>query len=130
MPFTTLYFLTALICLQITFVNAQVHKVNIISSFNKVDYYSDSTIKAAYKTKKGQYHDYAIEFDSTGNPTSIGKYKKGVKTGAWRHGCCKTFHYKNGRLIYISVSNYDLLSERRMAEADFENLFLHLIRIR
>ena len=69
----------------------------IKTAFNKVDYYKDSTIRAAYNLKNNILYGYAIEFDTKGNPTSIGKYKKGNKNGKWylNNGGFTTF--KNGK---------------------------------
>lgn len=62
---------------------AQNDRQLIISNFDKIEYYSDSTIKCVYTVKRGLNHGYSIEFDSLGFPIRIGKYKRGNKHGNW-----------------------------------------------
>ncbi len=46
--------------------------------------------------KKGVFHGYSIEFDSTGNAVFIGKYKKGRKDGIWSYDDSSWTSYKKG----------------------------------
>ena len=77
-------------------VDAQSYKKNIISSFDKIDYYPDSAIKCAYKIENGVFNGYAIEFDSTGRVSAIGIYKNGKKDGYWQSVNNNSVVYKNG----------------------------------
>ena len=102
-------------------------KDKIIASFDKVEYYPDSMIKCAYKLKKGLYHGYAIEFDSSGTAFKIGKYKKGKKEGSWSYRSGAREGYKNGE-------NFGLISfpgcgtGEVIAKEDFQKLYLQLIQ--
>ena len=74
--------------------NAQQSIGGIVQNFNTIEWYPDSTIKAAYNIKRKKYRGYAIEFDTLGKPEWIGKYKNGVKHGAWNQFNGSTRLYK------------------------------------
>jgi len=99
----------------------------IIKSFGIVDYFSDSTIKCAYKIKKrGYYNGYAVEFDSMGNAIRIGKYKKGEKNGSWQYNNGSVEIYKHGKMNGALTSPC-CETDERAAKADFQKLFIKLI---
>ena len=104
---------------------AQEDKIKIIAAFNKIDYYPDSVIKCAYHVKKGLYEGYAIEFDSTGDASKIGKYKKGKQDGSWK--------YKSGMYELYDKGEYGGLAipgcgtGRAKSREDFNNLYLKLL---
>jgi len=81
-----------------SFLFGQVDKEKILSVFNEIEYYPDSTIKSACKTVNGQYNGYSIDFDSLGNPILIGKYKKGIPVGAWYASDGSMQIYENGEM--------------------------------
>lgn len=95
-------FLMAFITLSAT-VFAQEDKYLIIASFDKIEYYSDSTIKCVYTVKKGVSHGYSIEFDSTGTAIRIGKYKRGFKHGNWYWNNGWLTQYKKGKSGLILI---------------------------
>jgi hypothetical protein len=74
----------------------QQDKQKIIKAFDKVTYYSDSTIKCAYFIKGNKYNGYAIEFDTLGEAKAIGQYWKGKKHSYWIYPNNLCDHYTNG----------------------------------
>jgi len=62
---------------------AQGNNDHIINNFNTLEYYPDSTIKVAYNLKRGKIRGYCVEYDSSGIPEWIGKYRNGLKHGEW-----------------------------------------------
>jgi hypothetical protein len=106
----------------------QKDKKEIISSFDKIEYYSDSTIKCVYKLKKGLYNGYAIEFDSAGLVKAIGKYENGKKDGCWQNSNLSWTTYTKGEEGSTAVPNYDYAPEKQKAKENFKKLYLDLIK--
>jgi hypothetical protein len=78
---------------------AQAEKNAILTNFDSIVYYTDSTIESAYTLKRGKAHGYAIEFDSLGRPYAIGKYSKGSKDGNWKLRDGWADFYENGKNV-------------------------------
>jgi hypothetical protein len=113
----------------LTFVaSGQVDRDKIISSFDLFDYYPDSTIKCAYKIKKGIKSGYAIEFDQAGQPVSIGKYKGGNKDGNWRNSNGLTDCFKGGQDNDGFMPGCGTGVQK--AKDDFQKLYIQLINTR
>jgi hypothetical protein len=64
---------------------SQKDKEKILANFDYVDYYPDSTIRSAHKFTGVSLERFTVEFDKTGKPVSMGKYKKGAKIGSWTY---------------------------------------------
>lgn len=104
----------------------QENKELIIERFDVIEYYSDSTIKRVYSAKKGIYHGYSIEFDSTtGAPVRIGKYKKGKKHGIWYWGNGWNTTYKKGEAGLILIPGCS--AGKRKAKEKFIDLYNQVI---
>jgi len=74
--------------------------IEIPKRFNHVEYYPDSTIKAIYQMRHGQPQGDAVEYDSTGTATAIGKFKRGAKHGVWIYRDAQSIEYKRGQREY------------------------------
>lgn len=66
-------------------INAQEDKVAILKEFDVIEYYPDSTIMLASKSKNGLKNGYAIEFNKNGSPYFIGEYLNGKRVGTWQY---------------------------------------------
>lgn len=88
--------LLLLFTVNVYYLNAQIPNHARIIAFDKVEYYPDSIVKCVYKTKKGINHGYAIEFNESGQASSIGKYYKGKKEGRWIDINGGIFYFKKG----------------------------------
>jgi hypothetical protein len=62
---------------------SQKDREKILTSFDYIAYYPDSTIQEARKFSGINLEGTTVEFDKLGKPVAIGHYKKGLKTGRW-----------------------------------------------
>jgi hypothetical protein len=102
---------------------AQADKLNVLKYFKGIEYYSDSTIKCAYNSKNGMEDGYAIEFDSVGRVSEIGKYKKGKKNGYWYTPGGIRWEYKNGE---SQIGAGDVEGEIKRQYRELYHQLLHL----
>ena len=72
-----------ILLLQFSPSQAQENKENILRNFNYIEYYPDSTIRLAMNFEGFKPFGYCIEFDSLGNPISIGEYRSWKRIGIW-----------------------------------------------
>ncbi|PHR27759.1 MAG: hypothetical protein COA38_12875 [Fluviicola sp.] len=77
---------------------AQDNTDHVIAQFNTLEYYPDSTIKIAYNLKGNKIRGYSVEFNSTGRPIWIGKYRNGLKHGKWLQNDGGSRLYKRGEI--------------------------------
>ena len=79
--------LTVFIILLSVFCNsklvAQENLDGILRNFNYIEYYPDSTIKRAMYFTDLESDGFCVEFDSLGNPISIGEYRSWKRIGIW-----------------------------------------------
>lgn len=64
---------------------SQKDKEKILTNFDYVEYYPDSTILAAHKFTEATLTRFTVEFNEAGIPIAMGKYKKGIKVGSWSY---------------------------------------------
>ena len=69
----------------------------ILNTFDSVNY-SPNGKTSAYQIKEELLHGSYLEFDSTGAPILIGKYKKGLKVDTWLCSDGSYLETKNGKL--------------------------------
>jgi hypothetical protein len=62
---------------------SQKDKEKILANFDYVEYYPDSTFRAAHKFTGVTLERYTVEFNEVGMPVAIGNYQKGIKVGNW-----------------------------------------------
>jgi len=105
---------------------AQVDKYRIIKAFDSIEYYSDSTIKCAYKIKRRKPNGYAIEFRENGDVLCIGKYKQSKKNGHWQYNGGMFKRYRKGQSNFMAVPGCG--TGRRKTQADFQKLYYELIK--
>jgi hypothetical protein len=111
---------------NVYYLNAQTSSDARIIAFDKVEYYSDSIIKCVYKTKKGINHGYAIEFNESGQATSIGKYYKGKKEGKWINNNGGTIYFKKGEWEIGTIPGCG--TGTSIQKDNFESLYNELVR--
>ena len=116
----------AVLVIVMSYSNSQAqHSAHAITEhFNTIEWYPDSTIKAAYNLKRKKYRGYAIEFDALGNPEWIGKYKNGVKHGRWNKFDSSFRLYKRGE--WTLAFRPGCGSGRVKAKREFELLYAKL----
>jgi len=105
--------------------NAQTPTDARITAFDKVEYYPDSIVKCVYKTKNGINHGYAIEFNESGQATSIGKYHKGKKEGKWIYNNGSAYYFKKGEWEIGTAPGCGTGSA--IQKEKFENLYSELV---
>lgn len=79
---------------------SQKDKEKILANFDYVEYYPDSTIRAAHKFIHITVDRFTVEFNEAGMPVAMGKYQKGKQAGEWI--------YSNGSTrIFPKFINHD-----------------------
>lgn len=68
----------------------------LVSQYDSVAFYPDSTIKGLYHLRKGLLNGVAIEFSEKGTPTDIGDFKRGQRHGVWISSDGQSVKYKKG----------------------------------
>jgi len=104
----------------------QIFNSLILSAFEAVEYYPDSTIRNAYKIQFNRKNGYAVEYSSVGNPLKIGKYENDKKEGAWlwAEGKIEKFHAgESNGLINTPPSTQDNIK----IQQQFQKLYVQLI---
>lgn len=51
--------------------------------FDSIAFYADSTVRFIGMTRRGVLHGSSIEYDNVGTATAIGRYRRGMRSGAW-----------------------------------------------
>jgi hypothetical protein len=87
---------TIIISFLFNIAQGQADKAKLLQTFDKFEYYPDSTLKVVYKTKWRKYSGYSIEFDEKGQPNYIGRYWKGKKWSWWIKPDDSLDHYSQG----------------------------------
>jgi hypothetical protein len=95
----------------------QINKKEIIKGFDKVTFYSDSTIKSASLSQ------YSIEFNQQGQAIGIGKYIKDKKNGWWIKPNNTSDYYIDG---YTNVVDLNPTCNTNRPN-DFQSLYLNII---
>jgi hypothetical protein len=81
--------------------HGQIYKSDIPAKFERIKYFTDSTVSIISCTKKDVLQGYSIEFNENGNPSGIGKYKNGKRKGKWTyHDGTIVLHRNKGRKKY------------------------------
>lgn len=100
----------------------QVDKKLLLRTFDKFEYYPDSTIKCAYKIKRKKFQGYSIEFDEKGQPNYIGRYDKGDKWWYWFRPDNSWDYYRAG------TSDPELLPGCGLGQSqDFKRLYTDIL---
>lgn len=99
--------IVVILILNLSSTFAQDNKAGILRNFNYIEYYPDSTIRLAMNYKDFEPNGYCIEFDRSGNPTSIGKYAKWRKTGVWIKNDGTYVNYLENSITIVPCSNED-----------------------
>lgn len=86
---------------------SQQDKEKILMNFDYVEYYPDSTIRAAHKFIQ-TVERFTVEFNEAGIPVAMGNYKKEVKVGSW--------YYSDG-----SFDEYDEKFSNLYSPQNFQN---------
>lgn len=74
-----------------------------LSNFDKIELGSDSVVTTACNIRKNKKEGFAIEFDSKGDPYSIGKYHRGRKKGLWYFANGTSCTYKKGKSNWTAM---------------------------
>ena len=72
----------------------------LVSRYDSVAFYPDSTIKGLYHLRKGLPNGVAIEFSEKGTPTDIGEFKRGQRHGVWISSDGHSVKYKKGERLW------------------------------
>ena len=62
---------------------SQQEKAKILANFDYVEYYPDSTIRAAHQFIGFTLERFTVEFNEAGMPVAMGNYQKGKQVGEW-----------------------------------------------
>ena len=100
----------------------QADKKLLLTTFDKFEYYPDSTIKCVYKIKRKKFHGYSIEFDEKGQPNYIGRYDRGEKWWYWFRPDNSWDYYRDG------FSDPELLPGCGLGQSqDFKKLYADIL---
>lgn len=107
-------------------VKAQIHRERIITAFDRITYFPDSSIHMAFTIKKGVPNGYAVEFNRRHSQVRIGKYKKGNKYGIWKYSDGGDVTYSKGDTSLIFYPGCG--TGMKKARVDFQILFSEVLK--
>lgn len=95
---------------------SQKDKEKILANFDYVEYYPDSTFRAAHKFKGATLTRFTVEFNEVGIPVAMGNYYKGARRGIWIYSNGSSTDYtetKNESLnpLFVQV-DFDDINKR------------------
>jgi len=75
---------------------------SVVKYFDRVEYFSDSTIKAAYRMKDGKQNGFFVQYAGNGSPVLIGQYINGKPTGIWKTAAGSLINYADYRGLKLT----------------------------
>lgn len=95
---------------------SQKDREKILANFDYVEYYPDSTIRAAHKFIHITVERFTVEFNEAGMPVAMGKYQKGKQVGEWiySNGSSRIFpkFINHDNPITVAYAPYDPTDHR------------------
>ncbi|WP_343634129.1 hypothetical protein [Fluviicola sp.] len=95
---------------------SQKDREKILANFDYVEYYPDSTIRAAHKFIHITVERFTVEFNEAGMPVAMGKYQKGKQVGEWiySNGSSRIFpkFVNHDNPIIVAYDPYDPTDHR------------------
>lgn len=99
-------------------------KDSIVKYFDRFEYFSDSSIKAAYRMKDGRPNGYFIQYAADGKPILIGQYVNGKPSGIWKTATGSIINYADYKGVKLTPGCGTGINQ---AKSDFQQLYSMLL---